>query len=377
MNLLLINYEFPPLGGGASNATYHIGKCMSQSGHRVFVLTSGFGTRTGLSVEDGINVYRCPVLRRKKNRSNILEMFTYLLSAAFYLPEVLRKSRIEVTIVFFSFPCGPLGLCGKKVFGVPYLLSLRGGDVPGNEQFLNFIHRILKPFRRSIIRESLATIANSEGLKKLSEEEDHISVKLIPNGVDADFFKPKFVKGRIKRFLFVGRLQRQKNLFFLFEQMEAVNSMVEEPFELHLVGEGPLEDVLKKFCRGLKLRKKIFWHGWCEKEELRNYYQQADCIINVSFNEGMSNVLLEAMASGLAVVASNVAGNNNLVKQGETGFLFDLRRPEEFREAILRLVKDKNLSQEMGRRGRQWAVKEFSWEKVAEEYLLIAGKNFN
>ena len=190
MNILLINYEYPPVGGGAANATYHMGRCLTDYGHSVTVLTSRFKNQVGCRMEDGICVNRVMALRRYDSLSNIVEMFSYVMSASFALRKILKKQNINIMIVFFSFPCGPLGLLGKIMCGIPYIISLRGGDVPGTENSFDTIHKIFQPLRRLIFRHSKAVIANSDGLKKLSETADPFPVKVIPNGVDIEFFTP-------------------------------------------------------------------------------------------------------------------------------------------------------------------------------------------
>ena len=146
VNVLLINYEYPPIGAGAATATYHIAKEFIKAGNSVTVLTSQFRDKLGTEVENGINVIRCRSLRKYAEQSNIAEMLSFLLSASLSLPSVVKNREIEVAIVFFSFPCGPLGLLCRAFFQIPYVLSLRGGDVPGAEPG----HGLLRPLRRLI-----------------------------------------------------------------------------------------------------------------------------------------------------------------------------------------------------------------------------------
>ena len=190
MKILLINYEYPPIGGGAATATAAIAEHLASLGHTVTVLTSRFRDLKGAIREGDVQVVRCPAIRKCPDRSGILEMFSFLVSAGLMLGSVIRKHRIEASIVFFSFPCGPLGLWGLKRGNVPYVISLRGGDVPGNEAGLNTLHRLLAPLRRLIFRRSVAVVANSPGLKEMSERADPYPVQVIPNGVDTDFSAP-------------------------------------------------------------------------------------------------------------------------------------------------------------------------------------------
>src|SRR6185436_13211956 len=100
-------------------------------------------------------------------------------------------------------------------------------------------------------------------------------------------------------------------------------------------------------------------------------YQQADVAVNPSLYEGMPNVVLEAMACGLPVVASAVPGNDSLVRSGETGFLYEAGDGDAMC-AALREIRDKpGLAYALGQRGRRRVEEDFSWEHVARCYLAL------
>jgi glycosyltransferase involved in cell wall biosynthesis len=372
MNFLLINYEYPPIGGGAATATSAIAGHLASLGHAVTVLTSRFRDLKGPAQEGDIRVVRCPAFRKHPDRSSILEMFSFLVSAGSMLGSLIRRHRIEASIVFFSFPCGPLGLWGLKRGNVPYVISLRGGDVPGNEAALDPLHRMLAPLRRLIFRKSVAVVANSPGLKEMSERADPSSVQVIPNGVDTDFFFPsavvKDVKPRPAAFLFVGRFQIAKNLFYLFDHIASLRRSGVGPFIFHLVGDGPQRDELKDHTKKRGIEDCMFWHGWVEKGLLREIYRSADCLVNPSLCEGMPNVVLEAMACGLPVIASRVPGNDAVVRHEETGWLFDLDKPDAFLTALRLVMEDPENARRMGKRGRAWVLNDFSWRSAAQAY---------
>jgi glycosyltransferase involved in cell wall biosynthesis len=372
MHILLINYEYPPIGGGAATATAAIAEHLTSLGHAVTVLTSRFRDLKGEVREGSVRIVRCPALRKRPDRSGILEMFSFLVSAGLMLSSVIRGHRIEASIVFFSFPCGPLGLWGLKRENVPYVISLRGGDVPGNEATLAPLHRLLGPLRRLIFRKSVAVVANSQGLKELSERADPYPVRVIPNGVDTDFFCPVENRGEAEHrpfvFLFVGRFQTQKNLFYLFDQMASLKRSGAGPFVLHIVGDGPQRDALQKHAKNLGIDACLVWHGWVEKGRLREIFRSADCFVNPSLYEGMPNVVLEAISCGLPVIASRVTGNDAVVRDGETGRLFDLGEPEAFRTALREMMENPGRANEMGEKGRTWVREDFSWRRVAQAY---------
>jgi glycosyltransferase involved in cell wall biosynthesis len=102
---------------------------------------------------------------------------------------------------------------------------------------------------------------------------------------------------------------------------------------------------------------------------LVDLYHRADCFINASLYEGISNSMLEAMACGLPVVASNVSGNNELVIDGETGYLFDLSLPDRCGDSLVRLAADRSLAVRLGTQARRRVATMFSWNRVSDEYL--------
>lgn len=374
MNILLINYEFPPLGAGASTATWHIGKELAAMGHRVLVVTSGFKKDKGYDFKEGMTIFRCPVIRKKTSESNIFEMGSLVISAFFFLPYLIRKHRINGAIVFFSFPCGPLGVWANLVFKIPYIVSLRGGDIPGNEKQLDKLHKMLTPLRRLVYRKSLAVIANSTGAKSLAQKADPYPVKVIPNGIDTDFFSPGVNKktDRDFQFLFSGRFSEQKNLFFMLRRLSKLKNNRFQKLTLHMAGDGPLNKQLHEFAQRSGLAKNIKWYGWVNKDKLLELYQNADCFLNPSVYEGMANAVLEAMACGLPVIASNVAGNNEVIIHGKNGFLFDPASGQEMETVIKKIIQSPELHIQMGLNARQTMVATLSWRKTAQAYL----KNF-
>ena len=375
MRLLLVNYEYPPVGAGAATATQAIAHNLVALGHHVTVLSGSFRGLPRQSHENGVTVLRVRCLRRRTDRCSVFEMLSFTVSALFSLPSVRAAAQPDALIVFFSFPTGPVGALARSWYGLPYLVSLRGGDVPGLTPEVNWIHRLLAPIRRHILKHATAVVANSQGLKDLSEAADPIPVQVIPNGVDTDFFRPSpesWVSARERfRLLFVGRFQAQKNLAVLLEQLAALREQRPGKFEIHLVGDGPLRTELKKQADDLRLADDIVWHGWLQREELSKICRSCHCFVNPSLYEGMPNAVLEAMACAKPIVASRVRGNDAVVQHGKTGFLFPLEDPASLRESLQVLIDDPARAEEMGRLGREWVTRDFSWEKVAAAYIEL------
>jgi glycosyltransferase involved in cell wall biosynthesis len=376
MKFLLINYEYPPIGAGAATATQAIARNLVKLGHEVTVLTARYGDLPSARVEDGVTVRRIKCLRRHPDRCTIAEMTSFVLSALLSLVFVIPKIRPTATIAFFSIPCGPIALFAKTLFRIPYVVSLRGGDVPGLVPEIEGTHRFLQSIRRASLERALAVIANSNGLRDLSIAADPSPVGVIPNGVDTEFFSPSQESRTSSapapfRVLFVGRFHSQKNLRLLLSQFARLRNESAKPVELHLVGDGPLLPELKEQAAKLKLNGEIKWHGWLGRSELRGVLQSCDCFVNPSLYEGMPNAVLEAMACGKPVVASRISGNDAVVDHEATGLLFPLDKPGWLGESLQALIDDPARAKEMGRLGREWVTRDFSWKKVALDYIEL------
>lgn len=375
MNLLLINYEYPPIGGGAGNATLFIARALQRLGHGATVLTSAYAEHSGIRDDGGVAVHRLNVRRRLADRANAREMLAFTFAALRAAPAIAAGGAIDALIVFFTLPCGPVALRLHRSIGLPYVVSLRGGDVPGFVPEIAWQHRLLNPLRRSVLRSARAIVANDAGLARLSARADPFPVEVIPNGVDSRFFIPRpgpEAGGDPTTVLFVGRFHRQKNLFFFLEQLARLRAAAPNGWRLGLVGDGEERSSLEQCVRRLGLAHITTWHGWQkDKARLLNLYQQADVVVNPSLYEGMPNVVLEAMACGLPVVASAVPGNDSLVRSGDTGFLFPLGDGDALCAALREIREKPALARTLGENGRRKVEQEFSWEHVARRYLEL------
>jgi glycosyltransferase involved in cell wall biosynthesis len=255
---------------------------------------------------------------------------------------------------------------------------LRGGDVPGSERTLQLYHKLLQPLRRAVYRKSMMIFANSNGLKQIAEEADRgFTVNVIPNGVDTEYFYPTTEtdsgKNKPFTFLFVGRICSQKNISVLIRAFSECQQYHPE-IKLNIAGDGPQLNQLKILARKHGSESQIHWTGWQTKENVRSLYRNSDCLVNPSFNEGLPNVVLEAMACGRAVIASDCAGNNDLIINGYNGFLFPVDKHSELVRIMLSIIDKRVLCGELGLHGRELCCKQYSWKAVTAEFESVICK---
>jgi glycosyltransferase involved in cell wall biosynthesis len=375
MRILLVNYEYPPLGGGAANATMFLARALAALGHEPLVLTAAAAGLAGETQEGGVRVVRVAALRRAHDRSNPVEMASFLAAASWHARPLARRHGSEAVIAFFTLPCGPVAWMLEAALGLPYVVSLRGGDVPGLVERIGWLHALATPIRRGVLRGARAVVANSESLAELSRRADPVPVQVVPNGVDCDFFRPAAEEapaGGPLRLIAVGRLlDEHKNVSALLRALGALAPGLRSRFTLDVVGDGPDRARLEALARSLGLDGRVAWHGWRDKRETAELYRRAACLVNPSRYEGLPNTVLEAMASGLPVIASDVGGNNEAVEHEATGWLFPLGREGALEACLERLASEEAARRAMGARARSRVLERHSWTQAAQAYAAL------
>jgi len=370
LKILLINYEYPPCGGGAGNATRYIARELRKLGHEIAVLTGG---KSGEQQIEGVRVIRVGSARRREDRSSLLEMTSFVLQSIYWIATRNGKGW-EVAIIFFGLPCGVLGPILRMIRGTDYIISLRGGDVPGFEPSLSKLHKLLSPFRKFIYQTSKGIVANSESLAALSEKSDPFPVSVIPNGVaDDDFFpidKPSLSQNSPLNIIMASRFHEQKNIPDTIECLARAKRRGLR-FRLTLIGDGPDKHNVERAVQENNLRDVVTLPGWISRSALASELQKGDCFLSLSRYEGMSNAMLEAMACGLPVVASKITSHEELIDDGVEGFLVTLTEESGLEKVLMRLSRDPRHARLVGAKACEKVRRRFSWHASAKSYLAL------
>ena len=373
MRILIVNSEYPPIRGGAGNASAHIADQLEKSGHAVTVVTSRFGKLPHKEQSENITIYRVPSIRRRQDRSNPLEQIIFILSASFWTLSLIPHFRPNATLAFFGVPSGAIAWLIKMVYRIPYVISLRGGDVPGFRPYdFHVYHKLIAPFLRAIWRNASAIIANSNGLRDLAHTFDaSFEIPIIPNGVDLELFKTGERDWSSPRLLSVGRIVHQKGLDLA---MHALGGLKDLNWEWRIAGDGPQMQALHSLAQELGIDDRVFFLGWQSREQIIESYRQANVFLFPSRHEGMPNAILEAMSSGLPVIATCIAGNEELVIEGQTGYLVPSEDIEILQDALKKILNGSALRQQMGDASRRRVEENYSWESTAQQYALLLEK---
>jgi glycosyltransferase involved in cell wall biosynthesis len=218
----------------------------------------------------------------------------------------------------------------------------------------------------------------SEAKIKQFYEVDPEKIRIVPNGVDTQRFTPngdcetirgRLVAGNRQIVLFVGSLIPRKGVTYL---VEAARRIVKENREtlFLIVGGGPMKNKLEADVAAAGLTRNFTFIRGVSEEDLPAVYRCADVFALPSIQEGQGIVLLEAQSCGKPVVAFNVTGVREAVKNDETGILVN-PSSDNLAAAILRLLSDAPLREKLGGNGRKFVQKEFSWDVSAGKMLNV------
>jgi len=346
MKISIINYEYPPIGGGAATFTKYLAQNLAQRDHKVSILTSLFNCKDSYTkINNNIEIFRVKSYRKSVYESSIKGLISFIFFGLLSIDKYYKIVKPDICINFFALPCGPLSLYMKKKYFVPYILCLRGADVPGfSPKETNFYHKIVKGFNKTIFKESLAITANSKGLRDLAYKfYNKKNIKVIYNGVDTELFKPIYsyeTNSNVFNILFVGRLAHQKNIINFINSVFNKLNTNGLYINLNIVGDGPLKKKIMEIFQSSNY-KTINFYGLLERNKLPSIYNSNDLLVLPSLYEGMSNVVLEAKACNLPVVAFNIAGNEEMLEE-DKDFLIEKNNYNQMRNKIEKLINLKN-----------------------------------
>ncbi len=358
----MLNHEFPPVGGGASPITFELSKQLVKMGHHVDVVTMHYGKLPRFETVEGVNIYRTPAIRKRPNICYAHELATYVPGALFKTVRLARRQKYDITHCHFIIPGGPLAWLVKKFAGTPFIITCHGSDVPGyNPDRFKSMHKALLPSWRFLVRRTSLLTSPSESLKKLILQScQDARIKVIPNGI----YTERFGKGpKEKSILMCSRILPRKGFQYAIQAVKDIKL----DWQLHVVGQGPYLPELKKLAEGSKTPIK-FW-GWLDNNDPTFYelFSKSAIFVFPSEAENFPSVLLEAQASGMAIITSTAGGCPEVV--GKAGLLVEPGDTEGIRKMLVKLTESDKLRQQLGKDALKRAQQQFNWEKIARQYL--------
>lgn len=362
LKILVLNYEFPPLGGGASPVSYEIAKGYVKLGHKVDVVTMGFKGLPAFEKKDGINIHRVPCLRSKKEICHPWEQLTYIISVKRFLKAHLKTNSYDICHCHFIIPTGVVALWLKQNYSIPYMITSHGSDVPGyNTDRFKLLHKFTGPTLRKICKEAKLITTPSNYLKTLIKEKiGSYNVIAIPNG-SKDYRLNNVKKEKI--IMSSGRLLERKGFQFL---IKAFNKLSQKDWKLYIVGDGPYKSNLEKLA---KENKDIIFTGWVDNNarEYKSLLNRAKIFSLLSERETQGIVFIEAMSTGCAILSSNITACKETVSK-EVGFLVERKDIERIKEKLSILIQNKKILNNFMKNSRKRYERRFEYEDIIKKY---------
>jgi L-malate glycosyltransferase len=370
VRLLIVNYEYPPIGGGGGVLTRTLVRALGADD--VTVLTS---RAPGLPVEsfnDGARVLRLWVPgRRDLAKASMASLLAFPPSAGVRARMLLGAWRPELVHTFFAVPSGPVGQMMARRVGAPHVLTVIGADIHDPTRRISPERTpALRGVVRRVIRNADAVTAISSDIAARAR---HISgrddIRVVPCAIDETSLpqparaelgwgKDEFVV------LTIARLVRRKAVDVLLRALSRTPGSI----RLEVIGEGPELPALRALAASLPHR--VTFTGWVDEAGKARRLVSADAFVLPSLHEGFGLVLLEAMRAGLPVIATASGGPPDFVEDGRTGFLVRPGDESALADRIARLAGDLELRRRMGAAGREGSTR-FSPERMAAEYREI------
>lgn len=365
MRVALVTSYFPPSPGGQERHVLELARGLAQLGHEITVITSDHmdpGKWDGLG--PGVRIIGLPMV--------LVGTDALTLGVPRALDEVGPDLiHIHSPLTFISTQTSAVS--GKVPLVITYHGDYHKSSLLGNTVKF-FRNRFQLPY---VLRNARTVVALSRSDRRLlcGYGVDPEKIEIVNPGLDTDKFECELPPGAFKgrRILYVGRIVYEKGIRELITSFAALCEQ-EEGVELQVAGDGEALDDMKALAGELGIEQRVTFLGWVEHEEMVDLYKRAMMVVLPSFSEGMPYALLEGMAAGRPVIASDVSGIRELVDHGNNGLLFDINDGEALAKAMLKLSRDPAECERMGGNGRELVCSTFSRDRWLEDMVRIYEK---
>lgn len=366
MKICIVSDAYYPYPSGVSEYAFYVAKYLRKFGHDVKILTTHYPKTKGIEgkeFEEGVfrvgRVFLIPA-----NKSYATPTIGWGVSRI--VKEYVKREKFD--LFHLHTPIFP----GLSYFALHY------SSVANVAVFHSTGFKVSKTGSgafKKLFKKDLEKIQEKIAISPSAEKHTYPyfpgKYNIIPCGIDAEKFNTKVLPKKELSFnrpkiLYFGRLDRRKGLPELLKAIPLIKKKIPDILLL-VAGRGPLEKRCKKLAKELKILDSVVFNGFIPDEEVPSYYASCDIYCSPALGgESFGIVLIESMAVGTPVVASNIVGYDYVVKNGYNGLFFNPQKPESIANTILKVLKSKNLRDRLIKNGKEF-VQDYSWEKIAKE----------
>ena len=367
--VLIVNYEFPPVGGGGGVSALTLAKGFIENGCEVDYLTSWYKGLEKSEIVEGINVHRVRVLGRTGlQTATMISLLTYPIAGLIPGIRLCRTRKYELINTHFAVPSGPLGHALSRLFRIPNILSIHGGDIyDPSKKSSPHRHWYLRAAVRFFLNSADRVVAQSSNTRDNAVRfyDPRHPIEIIPLAYVPFAFTPvprsslKLAE-RKKYIVGVGRLVKRKG----FDTFIRALSLLDEGVAGVIIGNGPEREHLERLAKELHVDQRLQFAGAVDEENKFQYLANADVYVLSSVHEGFGIVLQEAMQVGLPLVSTNNGGQTDIVSEGVNGYLVPPQDPEALADGIRKALSG-------SLRSLEGQVAQFEPKAIAGRYLKL------
>jgi glycosyltransferase involved in cell wall biosynthesis len=361
MRIALLTEAFLPKFDGVVKSLCHLLDYLADHGHES-VLLAPEGSPPQYAAT--------PVVQMKSHRLIFYPEFRLVLPAQDIAPE-LDDFNPDLIHLISPFSLGLLGANYSRKKNIPLVASYQT-DLPGylERWGVGFLSQSVEKYLYWLHKQAQLNLAPSRVTQNELIQKGYPNVRLWTRGINSMLYNPNHYDKDMRDYLsdgnsnatlllYVGRLSREKRVEMLRPALDVIPNV-----RLAIVGDGPFRDDLERIYKNSPVK----FTGYLFGEELAKAYASADIFVFTGANETFGNVVLEAMASGLPVVAPNSGGVMDMVKPYETGILFESENQESLVNAVQQMVVSRGLREQTRIEARKMALS-FSWEDILKQLM--------
>ncbi len=382
-SVLMLSWEFPPrIIGGISSHVHDLSLALVHKGIGVHVVTCDFPGAPEYEEIHGVNVYRFNSYKIPAYSflSWVLSMNQNMAQRAM---EIIDAHHGRVDLIHahdWLVANAAIGL--KDLYGKPLVSTIHSTEAGRRGGIHNDYQRTINEVEKSLINESSMVICCSNYMARQISETFNFprkKVYVILNGVnvskfdmkiDAQAVRRRYAEPHEKIVVYVGRLVQEKGVHVLIGAAPRVLSVLPN-VKFVIVGEGGMKEYLLKEAWDFGISDRVFFTGFVDGRTLVSIYKVSDVAVFPSLYEPFGITALEAMAAKVPVVVSDTGGLAEIVEHDKTGVKVHPDNSDSVAWGILKLLRDKAFANKIRENAYQKIVKDYDWNKVAEETINV------